>query len=467
MFKKFDKVFKFTFRNQTGAGSYKATTIGVGLALFLIPVIVFFIIAQVNKGSDDEKGIEACGADKIYVVNEISSASDFNIMNQLREENYMNLTYLNEKSVEAALEQIKSRGETKSLVVHIYKDANNGVCEQTIVPEGSGIEKSDAGNLDDFFEEQNQLFTVLASGIPVEDLMKLTAPLASDVYSQEGFVTGQSIYDTDKATLDEKNNESILPGFNMILVYITVMVVYFVVLAYGSSINQNVVLEKSSKLMDTMLISLPARSLIFGKLLGVLAAAFIQFFVWIAAIVLGMFAGVKVLDIVWPENDLAVITFFKSLGELGLFKPLNVVIALIVLILGIVLYCAIAAVGGAISSTKEEAASNQSIFVILLVVCFYLILMKGMDTTDIPTWLYLFPGTGAMLLPAGICSGMIGLPVMLGGLAIMLFTTALALLLAGKLYVMMSLYKGNGVKIGKALKMLFAGDKKTGQQEKV
>ena len=464
MFKKFDKVFKFTFRNQVNSKSYKTTTILLAALLFLIPVIVFVIAGFANKKDEDTK-TESCGADKIYVVNERVSDADYSALNSMQVENYTELQYVNAESVDAALAPIKEANEVTSLILHITEKDEGELNVHVILPDDSSIDKDTAGHLCDFLENQNQLFTVLATGISVSDIMKMSMPLNSDVYSATGYAKNLSIYETDKESLDEKNNENILPTFNMILVYATVMIVYFVVLAYGASITQNVVMEKASKLMDTMLISVRAESMIFGKLLGVLTAAFIQFFSWIAAIVVGMIVGVKVFENIVPGKDFMVITFLKSLSKLGLFKPLNVVLAVLVLIFGIVLYCALAAIGGAISSTKEEAASNQSLFIILLVICFYLVLMKGLNTAEMPTWLYIFPGTGAMVLPAGVCSGVVSLPIALTSFAVMIVTTALALWLAGRLYVMMSLYKGNGVKLGKALKMLFSGNKGTVKTE--
>ncbi len=454
MFKKFDKVFKFTFRNQIKAGSYKLVTIGVALFLFLLPIIIFLIMN--GTSGDGEGGYAPCGADKVYVVNEFSDSSDFSMLSQLQEENYTDITFTTADSVNGAISTIRDAGEISSLVLSIYKSADGEPQAQIIIPSISDIQKVEAENLADYLEGNMQVFTIVASGLSVQNLMELSMQVESDVYSAEGYYENKSIYDTDAESLKERDNNDILPGFNMILVYFTIMLVYFVVLAYGTSITQNVVLEKSSKLMDTMLLSVSPDSMIFGKMLGVLAAGMIQLFSWLAAVGLGIFAGVKIVDSINPDNHLKVLTFFKSLGELGLFKPLYVVLALLVLVFGIVLYCSIAAIGGAISSTKEEAASNQSIFVILLVICFYAVLMTGLNSGDTPTWLYIFPGTSAMVLPAGVCSGVVSLWVALAGFAVMVLTTIGALLLAGKMYKMMSLYKGNGVKLGKALKMLFA-----------
>ena len=237
------------------------------------------------------------------------------------------------------------------------------------------------------------------------------------------------------------------------LIFISIMVVYMMVLIYGNGINQSVVMEKSSKLMDTMLVSIQPQALITGKLLGVLGAAFLQVLSWAVALIAGMIVGVKGMDMIHPGTSFTALTFLKSFNELNLFRPINVIIGIVSLLIGILFYASFSAISGSISSTKEEAQSNQSIFVMLLVISFYLVLFFGMKQ-DIATWLYLVPFTSVMVLPAGICTGSISIALGLAGLLIIIVSSVLLLVLAGKLYVMMSLYKGNKVSLSKALKML-------------
>ena len=206
--------------------------------------------------------------------------------------------------------------------------------------------------------------------------------------------------------------------------------------------------------MDTMLISVAPESMIFGKMLAILTAGIMQLLIWLAAIAGGVATGLKLYDTFFNNIGGSVITFIKSFSELGIFRPLNVVIGILALIVGIVLYASMSAVAGAISSNREEAASNQGLFIMILVICFYIVIFKGISGGDIVTWIYLLPFTSAMVLPSGICSGMISLGLGLAGLAIMIVCSVLFLILAGKLYKMMSLYKGNTVNIRKALKML-------------
>ncbi|MCR5103258.1 MAG: ABC transporter permease [Eubacterium sp.] len=448
MFKNLDKVFKFTFKNQINTGGYKGFTIGMTIFLILAPVIIFLIADKVTSKNDD---FGPCGADKIYVVNEATPNTDYNVFNMMGVDGYTDIKYINSETVDEALETIAEKKETKSLILQFATD-EDGIADRIIIPDDSVIDEKGAKNVDKFLDKNEQMVAIIASGVSLTELGEIGMSTEYDIYNSTGFTEGASLMDDDEMAESQLNSE-ILPVFNMILIFLSIMVVYFMVLIYGNGINQSVVMEKSSKLMDTMLVSIQPQALIAGKILGVLAAAFLQIFAWLAGIGLGVFSAVKAIDIVHPESSFPATTFIKSFGELNLFRPVNVVIGILALLVGIILYSSLSAMCGSISATKEEAASNQGIFVMLLVVSFYLVLFFGMKQ-DIATWLYLIPFTGAMVLPAGICTGTVSIGIGIAGLLILVIVSTVFIILAGKLYVMMSLYKGNKVSLSKALKML-------------
>ncbi len=170
----------------------------------------------------------------------------------------------------------------------------------------------------------------------------------------------------------------------------------------------------------------------------------------------------KAVEIMNPDTKNMVVTFFNNFDTMGLFRPVSVVIAILTLLFGIIFYSSIATICGAISSTKEEAASNQGLFIMVLIVSFYFVLFAGLKGEDVATWMYIVPCTSAMVLPAGVCSGTVSTAIAAIGLLVMIITTVMLVILAGKLYTMMALYKGNKVNISKAMKMLMASGKSAG-----
>ncbi|MBR1508822.1 MAG: ABC transporter permease [Eubacterium sp.] len=452
MFKNFDKVFKFTFKNQAGTKSYKIFTAISAVLLIVIPIIISFVIVKTN-GKDDDEGIKQCGADKIYFVNETNPDADYSFLRAIDAPGYENITYQTRTSVEDALSEIHDNGETTSLIYEITVNEDS-VNSRIIIPENSEIIEDQAENLNEFIDKAGLVFTSISMGVSVTDLNKVNLPVNNNVYDVSGYDSGKDLFQDDAAAM-EKSNQEILSVFRMIFVMLNTFVLYMILILYGSGIAQNIVMEKSSKLMDTMLVSVKPEALILGKLLGMLAAAFLQIAIWILSLVLGVVGCVAVLKTFVP--NLPISEFMKSLGDLGLFTVPSCIMAVLIVILGIVFYTAIASLAGAVSSNKEEAASNQGIFIMLLLAAFYLVLFGGaMSGKDIPMWQYLVPFTSVMVLPAGVCLSIVPTGIAIIGVLILLLSAVLMVALAGRLYKMMSLYKGNKVNIFKALKMMFS-----------
>jgi len=451
MFKNFDKVFKFTFRNQAMQKGYKTLTLVLGFILLLAPVAVLLYLSWTTKKSDTEE-LQSCGADKIYVVNDAADVSDYSALKSVNGDGYAAIEYIPVKSVDEALDAVKNAGEKTSLVLHVTKDEKGAISAGIVIPDGSVIDSKTAGNYYKAIEKMQMLFVVTLSGINVQDVTETTKTIDYDGFDATGWKSGTSLF-ADKAKADEQNNERYRDGFGIVITLLVCMIMYFVVLAYGASISKNVVMEKASKLMDTMLISVKPEALVFGKLTGVLAAGLLQFFFWIAMLVGGLILGVKLSDVIFPDAHAPAVVFLKSLGAMNMFQPLNVFLAVIVLLFGIVMYCAMAAFAGAISSTVEQAASNQGIFVMFLVFSYIAVISKGTDINGAPMWLFVVPFTAALILPTGLVLGSLSMSTALIGVAILVVFTLVLLILAGRVYKAMALYKGEtGIK--KAFKML-------------
>ena len=450
MFKNFDKVFKFTFRNQAFQKGYKALTITFGAILLLAPILVLIFISWTTKS--DENVLQSCGADKIYVVNEAANVSDYSALKSIPGDGYASIEYIPAESVEGAVDTVKNAGEKKSLVLYVTKDENGAVSARVIIPEGSEITSKTAKNYNKAIDKMEMLFTVTIRGISIQDMTEITRKIGYDGFDASGWKTGTSLF-ADKEKANEQNNERIRDNFGMIITLMICLIMYFVVMAYGASISKNIVLEKASKLMDTMLISVKPEALVFGKLTGVLAAGLLQFFFWILMLAAGLIIGVKLSDAIFPDAQAPAVVFLKSLGSMNMFQPLNVFLAVIVLLFGIIMYCAMAAFAGAISSTMEQAASNQGIFAVFLIFSYFAVIIKGTDINSAPTWLFLVPFTAALILPTGLLLGTLSMSTALIGVAILVVLTLVLLILAGHIYKAMALYKGD-TGIRKAYKIL-------------
>ncbi|MCR4617095.1 MAG: ABC transporter permease, partial [Lachnospiraceae bacterium] len=243
--------------------------------------------------------------------------------------------------------------------------------------------------------------------------------------------------------------------------YGTIMLFYFILLSYGQTLAQSVVMEKESKLMDTMLVSVRPESLVFGKLLASIAAAVMQILIWLISLVAGFSLGALVQKMFFPGAKLYLTVFFAGMKDINVFRPINVFLAIVFLILGLVLYMCLAAIAGSMSSTKEDVGSKSSLFIFPLLISFFILIgAGGINTTTTKTWMLIFPFTSAMIMPANVSLGQVSPLIIISALLAFVALILLFVIGAGKIYKMMSLYKGNRISITEVLKRTFAGDKK-------
>ena len=132
MFKNFDKVFGFTFRNQAGAKSYKLMTFITAIILFVAPIAILLLIDKFSGKDEGEKPLEACGASYIYVVDTEKEDVDLNYLSKLGIENYKDLKYVSFATVDEALK--KANEQSDDILVLSLNKVDGGMKYEIIIP---------------------------------------------------------------------------------------------------------------------------------------------------------------------------------------------------------------------------------------------------------------------------------------------------------------------------------------------
>ncbi len=453
MFKNFGTVFSYSFGNQVKAKGYKITTIVLAILLLFGPLLILPAVQLYQKNNDDSLDPSAVTA--VYTVDERGVATDLSPMNNLGEEDYSNIEYRSFGSVEEALEAAH-KGDGYALVLQITAGSTGAPVLQLVNPEGSNLTSKDADNYREFIRAyRDQLSSLLLddSAMSAEELLTLTMPVSVNSYTVTDYRTGSS---EEFAAEFQKN--SILEGLSFGIPYFSIMIMYFMVILYASGVTASVSMEKSSKLMDTMLVSVRPEAMVLGKMLAIVSAAVMQIVIWLVCGIVGLVGGTLLSLVVNPQQ---LVNFFDLVGSSSaaaaatagaeeaaesftLFTPGGFLLAVLIIIAGFILYCSIAAIGGSFASTKEEAASANSSFTLILVASFLVTLNGGgMSSAATPEWMVLFPFTSILVSPGAAILGTMPTWLLLAGLAITLILALVLVALAGRVYHSMSLYKGN------------------------
>lgn len=156
-------------------------------------------------------------------------------------------------------------------------------------------------------------------------------------------------------------------GFNTIMVYAGLMLIFFIVFNYASQVAMEIATEKTSRVIEMIITSVSPVTHILAKISGVIAVAFTQIIIFVAAGLICFF----VFDI----SDM--LKGFK-IEPNELTMQISIV-GIVSLIIGILSYIILAAILGSITARIEDI--NQALMPMTLfsMIAFYISLFSVMN----------------------------------------------------------------------------------------
>ena len=457
------KIFAFTFERQVKSTGYLVGTIVFALLCFLLPAGIMAAVEYF--GGDSDSAVETAAVSPVqtvYVADETDGAADWNLLTQAGSETFGGISYVTCGSLEEAdaqagqeehslillLEEAKKTAQENTLS-QASNGSQNGYQMHLLLPDNTSLSEGDAGDLESFLQANFQIILLQKSGIDPAAAAELLVPATTEVTT-----FGEKALSETEAAL-----ESMREVLGMLLPYLNIMILYFLVLFYGQGVANNVIMEKTSKLMDTFLVAVKPTAMVFGKVLAVTAASMLQFVIVAASLIGGFAAGSALVRMINPDSDMLLLLFFDSLSEFqGVLTVPGILLAVVMMISGFFLYCSLSAIGGSAAGKPEDLSSTNVVFTTVLIVSFLAALYAGgigsMDSGAFAKWLDFVPFTSILVTPSRIMLGEVSLGMGFVSLLLVLIVSVLCLLLAGKVYRMMALYKGNPPTPAKLMKML-------------
>ena len=457
------KIFAFTFERQVKSTGYLVGTIVFALLCFLLPAEIMAAVEYF--GGDSDSAVETAAVSPVqtvYVADETDGAADWNLLTQAGSETFGGISYVTCGSLEEAdaqagqeehslillLEEAKKTAQENTLS-QASNGSQNGYQMHLLLPDNTSLSEGDAGDLESFLQANFQIILLQKSGIDPAAAAELLVPATTEVTT----VGEEALSETEAAL------ESMREVLGMLLPYLNIMILYFLVLFYGQGVANNVIMEKTSKLMDTFLVAVKPTAMVFGKVLAVTAASMLQFVIVAASLIGGFAAGSALVRMINPDSDMLLLLFFDSLSEFqGVLTVSGILLAVVMMVSGFFLYCSLSAIGGSAAGKPEDLSSTNVVFTTVLIVSFLAALYAGgigsMDSGAFAKWLDFVPFTSILVTPSRIMLGEVSLGMGFVSLLLVLIVSVLCLLLAGKVYRMMALYKGNPPTPAKLMKML-------------
>lgn len=350
-------VTKFTMRDMIGRKSFRVSTI-----IILVVIVLGFnvpnIITSLTGGDFDDKVLISDPQDVFEGKLGVLDDADLGYKFEIQPQNF---------------EEIKTK-------------LNDGEISSAIM-----VEKND-----------NQVnFTYVVDNVATADA---TAPqILTD--------TLKSLYTNIKIQglgLTEKELASVTPTFNMefkqtddqniggniVVTMLMSVVLFFAIYFCAYQVSASITVEKTSKIMETLVTSTSPRTIILGKTIGIGTVGLLQILLFAVTAIISakLFLAPEILE---------------TLFDLSSFTPVLAIITVVYFILGYFAYALLYALTGSTVSKPEDVQSANMPVAIVTMIGFYLAYFTLTDpTSSLNVFAALLPISSPFCMPLRVMMGL-------------------------------------------------------------
>ena len=229
--------------------------------------------------------------------------------------------------------------------------------------------------------------------------------------------------DVDSVRVTEQGEKpgSAVSGF--LFAYLIAFLIYILVIMYGASILRSVFEEKTNRISEIVVSSVPAGRFLTGKILGVGAVAMLQVAIWAA--VVAVLLGLPALSSRMSEETLSLLSI-----DVGIVAAL-----LLFFVMGFFLYAAMfAALGAAVTSEQEAQSLQGLLFLPIIVPLMFLGAIINDPSGRAAYLLSLIPFTSPVAMPMRLATSPVPAAELLTAGLALAATLAAVTWAAGKIY---------------------------------
>lgn len=167
----------------------------------------------------------------------------------------------------------------------------------------------------------------------------------------------QSIYPTFELSVEQTESEVV--GGNIFVMMIMSCLLFFAIYFCAFQVSSSITVEKTSKIMETLVTSTSPSSIVLGKTIGIGLVGLLQILLFVIVAVVSAYSFLE------PE-------LLNSMLDLSNFTPYLAIIIIVYFILGYFAYALLYALTGSTVSKPEDIQSANTPIAILTMIGFYL-----------------------------------------------------------------------------------------------
>ena len=217
------------------------------------------------------------------------------------------------------------------------------------------------------------------------------------------------------------------PG-NMTALFVTIFIMYFVLIFYSQIIMQDIAIEKGSKMLEFIFSSVRAGTYMAGKIFGTILAMLVHFGIYVILGLVG-FAVIKFTgfyDKISSMLDINISDLFKGINTNLVFE------IVLFMVFGLILYIILSAMLGSLVQKQEDAGKMATPIMLIIMFCYFIsISFVGSEPNLFIKILSYIPFLSTFFMPmrliyenASLFQGMISLIILLVGIVLMYIIAA-------------------------------------------
>ncbi len=392
-FKDIFTVAKFTMRDMIGRKSFRISTL-----IILILIVVGFNVPSFiqNFSNPDNNTILFVDRDNIF-------SSSLNTLSENSELGYQ-------------VEISTDNDET------IKQQIDNDEINSAFI-----IEKTDAEPRIRYIVKN----TATISEPPQQIIDQLNSLYSAVQLSKLGLTESELATLIPNFDLEIEQTESEVVGGNIGVMMILSCILFFAIYFCAFQVSSSITVEKTSKIIETLVTSTSPRSIILGKTIGIGLVGLGQMLLFVVTAILSAYS--------FLDSEI-----LNAMLDLSNFTPYLAIITLVYFILGYFVYALLYAVTGATVSKPEDIQAANTPVVILTMIGFYLAYFTLMNPTgELNIFASLLPISSPFCMPLRVMMGVASSWDVCLSILILLITCIVVAHIAIKIYSNAILNYGN------------------------
>ncbi|NLK99673.1 MAG: ABC transporter permease [Clostridiales bacterium] len=425
-------IYSFTLKQVL-----KSKTYLISYIILVMIVLVSMPIASKLLFANTEDENSPSPIDKVY-VNNMTSLTDIEFSDINNITSFKHITF--EPMImdyDTLVEHITDK-ENASAILDISEENGSYNLHLSMVKEGpikrSHLQRLGDALLTDFTNTRMEYL-----GISREQLALLQTPVLSKVTMTD--INGAEILEEDTS----------ISSSEYWFVYGILFFVMMTTMLTGTQVATSIASEKSTRVVEYLLITVKPLALMIGKVLAMLTAAMIQMLSMVAALFIS-----NMISASFSYKDKSLLSQLLPSDLFNNINIVNIILCILLVFLGLLFYAVLAGIAGATVSRLEEINEGLTLFTMVSLVGVYIGLgaantLIGAGTNAFVVFAFLFPLSSPFVLPGAILVGNASLPIVALAIALELVLIILLFRFVAKIYETLILHNGNTIK----LKQLF------------